>query len=60
MAPPPRHGRLLFPSLVAVSFAGPLCIHLFLPGMSAVKTEFGVSTGMAQLTLSLVMFVMAN
>ncbi len=60
MAPPPRHGRLLFPSLVAVSFAGPLCIHLFLPGMSAVKTEFGVSTGMAQLTLSLVMFVMAG
>lgn len=60
MVPAPRHGRWLFPSLVAISFAGPLCIHLFIPGMSAVKAEFGVSTGMAQLTLSLVMFVMAG
>ena len=60
MPPPPKHGRLLFPSLIAISFVGPLSIHLFLPGMSAVKAEFGVSTGMAQLTLSLVMFVMAG
>ena len=38
---------------------GPLSLHLFIPAMSAVKEGFGVSTGIAQLTMSLAMLSMA-
>ena len=48
-----------FIALVSITFIGPLSIHLFIPAMPAVKAAFGVSTGMAQLTLSLAMFTMA-
>ncbi|HEX2473322.1 MAG TPA: MFS transporter, partial [Lacipirellulaceae bacterium] len=48
-----------FIALVSVTFIGPLSIHLFIPAMPAVKEAFGVSTGMAQLTLSLGMLSMA-
>jgi DHA1 family bicyclomycin/chloramphenicol resistance-like MFS transporter len=48
-----------FIALVSVTFIGPLSIHLFIPAMPAVKEAFGVSTGMAQLTLSLEMLSMA-
>jgi len=48
-----------FVALVSVTFIGPLSLHLFIPAMSAVKEGFGVSTGMAQLTMSLAMLSMA-
>ena len=48
-----------FIALVSITFIGPLSIHLFIPAMPAVKEAFGVSTGMAQLTLSLGMLSMA-
>ena len=46
-------------ALVSVTFIGPLSLHLFIPAMSAVKEAFGISTGMAQLTMSLAMLSMA-
>jgi DHA1 family bicyclomycin/chloramphenicol resistance-like MFS transporter len=48
-----------FVALLSVTFIGPLSLHLFIPAMSAVKQAFGVSTGMAQLTMSLAMLSMA-
>jgi DHA1 family bicyclomycin/chloramphenicol resistance-like MFS transporter len=46
-------------ALVSITFIGPLSLHLFIPAMSAVKEAFGVSTGVAQLTMSLAMLTMA-
>jgi MFS transporter, DHA1 family, multidrug resistance protein len=48
-----------FVALVSTTFIGPLSLHLFIPAMPAVKEAFGVSTGMAQLTMSLAMLSMA-
>ena len=48
-----------FVALLSVTFIGPLSLHLFIPAMSAVKDAFGVSTGAAQLTMSLAMLSMA-
>ncbi len=48
-----------FVALVSITLIGPLSLHLFIPAMSAVKEGFGVSTGMAQLTMSLAMLSMA-
>ena len=48
-----------FVALVSMTFIGPLSLHLFIPAMPAVKEAFGVSTGMAQLTMSLAMLSMA-
>ncbi len=48
-----------FIALVSITFIGPLSLHLFIPAMPAVKEAFGVSTGMAQLTMSLAMLSMA-
>ncbi len=48
-----------FVALVAMTFIGPLSLHLFIPAMPAVKEDFGVSTGVAQLTMSLAMLSMA-
>ncbi|MBI4529068.1 MAG: MFS transporter [Deltaproteobacteria bacterium] len=48
-----------FIALVSITLIGPLSLHLFIPAMSAVKEAFGVSTGMAQLTMSLAMLSMA-
>jgi DHA1 family bicyclomycin/chloramphenicol resistance-like MFS transporter len=48
-----------FIALVSVTFIGPLSLHLFIPAMPAVKEDFAVSTGMAQLTMSLAMLSMA-
>ena len=42
-----------------MTFIGPLSLHLFIPAMPAVKEDFGVSTGIAQLTMSLAMLSMA-
>ena len=48
-----------FIALVSITFIGPLSLHLFIPALSVVKVGFGVSTGMAQLTMSLAMLSMA-
>jgi DHA1 family bicyclomycin/chloramphenicol resistance-like MFS transporter len=48
-----------FVALVCMTFIGPLSLHLFIPAMPAVKEDFGVSTGLAQLTMSLAMLSMA-
>ncbi len=48
-----------FIALVSITFIGPLSLHLFIPAMAAVKESFAVSTGMAQLTMSLPMLTMA-
>ena len=55
-----KPSRLFIAALVAITFTGPLSIHMMLPALSAVKADFAVSTATAQLTLSLVMFVMAG
>jgi len=48
-----------FVALLSITSIGPLSLHLFIPAMSAVKETFGVSTGTAQLTMSLPMLSMA-
>jgi DHA1 family bicyclomycin/chloramphenicol resistance-like MFS transporter len=48
-----------FIALVSVTFIGPLSLHLFIPALPVVKEGFGVSTAMAQLTMSLAMLAMA-
>jgi MFS transporter, DHA1 family, multidrug resistance protein len=59
MTMPFRPRWYFFIALVSITFIGPLSIHLFIPAMPAVREAFGVSTGMAQLTLSLEMLSMA-
>ncbi len=59
MTIPFRPRWYFFIALVSITFIGPLSIHLFIPAMPAVKEAFGVSTGVAQLTLSLAMLSMA-
>ncbi|MEE8334393.1 MAG: multidrug effflux MFS transporter [Alphaproteobacteria bacterium] len=49
----------IFAILVVVTFIQPLAIHMFIPAMPVVKAEFGINTGLAQATISLVMAVMA-
>ena len=59
MTTPFRPRWYFFIALVSITFIGPLSLHLFIPAMSAVKHGFGVSTGIAQLTMSLAMLSMA-
>ena len=59
MTMPFRPRWYFFIALVSVTFIGPLSLHLFIPAIPAVKEAFGVSTGMAQLTMSLAMLSMA-
>lgn len=59
MTMPFRPRWYFFVALVSMTFIGPLSLHLFIPAMPAVKEAFGVSTGMAQLTMSLAMLSMA-
>src|ERR1044071_9498087 len=59
MAMPFQARWYFFIALVSITFIGPLSLHLFIPAMSSVKEAFGVSTGMAQLTMSLAMLSMA-
>jgi DHA1 family bicyclomycin/chloramphenicol resistance-like MFS transporter len=47
-------------ALAAISFIGPLSIHLFLPALPLVKDGFGISDGLAQFTFSLTLFTMAG
>jgi MFS transporter, DHA1 family, multidrug resistance protein len=59
MTTPFRPRWYFFVALVSMTFIGPLSLHLFIPAMPAVKEAFGVSTGTAQLTMSLAMMSMA-
>ncbi len=51
--------KSLFIALVAITFVGPLSIHLFLPALPYVRQAFAVDQSAAQLTYSLAMLVMA-
>jgi MFS transporter, DHA1 family, multidrug resistance protein len=55
--PPPRPMFALV--LASIALVGPLVIHLFLPVIPAVKSAFGVSDAVAQLTFSVALFAMA-
>lgn len=46
-------------SLGAVTLIGPLAIHLFLPAMPDVKSSFGISDALVQLTFSVTLMAMA-
>jgi MFS transporter, DHA1 family, multidrug resistance protein len=59
MTMPFRPRWYFFIALVSITFIGPLSLHFFIPAMPAVKEAFGVSTGIAQLTMSLAMLSMA-
>jgi len=59
MTTPFRPRWYFFIALVSITFIGPLSLHLFIPALPVVKEAFGVSTGMAQLTMSLAMLSMA-
>ena len=61
---PGRHGTrkpsaTLFIALVAITFIGPLSIHMFLPALPYVRQAFAVDQSAAQLTYGLAMLVMA-
>ncbi len=49
----------LFIALVAITFIGPLSIHMFLPALPYVRQAFAVDQSAAQLTYGLAMLVMA-
>jgi DHA1 family bicyclomycin/chloramphenicol resistance-like MFS transporter len=59
MTTPFRPRWYFFGALVSITFIGPLSLHLFIPALSPIKEAFGVSTGVAQLTMSLAMLSMA-
>jgi DHA1 family bicyclomycin/chloramphenicol resistance-like MFS transporter len=50
----------LFPvALASIALINPLAVHLFMPVIPAVKSAFGVSSALAQLTFSVALFVMS-
>ena len=59
MAGTARTGWLFLVALVSITVLGPLSIHMYLPVMPYIQKSLGMSTVMAQFTLSVVMFVMA-
>jgi DHA1 family bicyclomycin/chloramphenicol resistance-like MFS transporter len=54
----PRGKRFAL-ALASIALIGPLCVHLFLPVISAVKDSFGISDVLSQLTFSVALFGMA-
>src|ERR1700723_4484194 len=52
-------GPLFAFALAAISFVGPLAVHLFMPVVPAVKAALGLSDALAQLTFSIALFGMA-
>ena len=59
MDPKSAEGRPSYAILVAISAIGPLALNLFMPSMPGLQREFGVSYGVAQLTLTLYLIGMA-
>jgi MFS transporter, DHA1 family, multidrug resistance protein len=45
--------------LIAISAVGPLALNIFMPSMPGLQAEFGISYGVAQLTLTLYLIGMA-
>lgn len=45
--------------LAMLTFIGPLSLHFFFPALPIIKAQFGISDSVAQLTVTLPMFVMA-
>lgn len=52
-------GPLFALALASIALIGPLAVHLFLPIIPAVKTAFGISNAVTQLTFSIALFGMA-
>src|SRR5487761_1669137 len=46
-------------TLAAVTLVSPLAVHLYLPVVPAIKTEFGVSDAVAELSFSITLATMA-
>jgi DHA1 family bicyclomycin/chloramphenicol resistance-like MFS transporter len=55
----PSPGAGFAAALGAVTLIGPLAIHLFLPAMPDVKSAFGISDALVQLTFSVTLIAMA-
>jgi len=53
------HIRPSYAILIAISAVGPLALNIFMPSMPGLQQEFGVSYGVAQLTLTLYLVGMA-
>ena len=58
-APAPVLERPPYLILVAISAVGPLALNIFVPSMPGLQSEFGVSYGVVQLTLTLYIIGMA-
>jgi MFS transporter, DHA1 family, multidrug resistance protein len=58
-APGPVLDRPPYVVLVAISAVGPLALNIFVPSMPGLQSEFGVSYGRVQLTLTLYIIGMA-
>ena len=58
-APHPVLERPPYVILVAISAVGPLALNIFVPSMPGLQSEFGVSYGVVQLTLTLYIIGMA-
>jgi MFS transporter, DHA1 family, multidrug resistance protein len=58
-APAPLLERPPYLILVAISAVGPLALNIFVPSMPGLQSEFGVSYGVVQLTLTLYIIGMA-
>jgi DHA1 family bicyclomycin/chloramphenicol resistance-like MFS transporter len=56
----PAERRPSFFILVAISAIGPLALNIFIPSMPGLQETFGISYGMAQLTLTLYLVGMAG
>src|SRR5580704_19418898 len=54
-----KPGLLFAFALAAISFVGPLAVHLFLPVIPAVKAALHLSSSLAQLTFSIALIGMA-
>ena len=52
-------GGLLFATLVLATMMGPMALQMFFPAVPGVKAVLGVADDLAQLTISLPLFVMA-
>ena len=54
-----KPGLLFAFALAAISFVGPLAVHLFIPVIPAVRSALHLSASLAQLTFSIALFGMA-
>lgn len=57
--PRPNPGLTFAVALAAISFIGPLAVHIFLPIIPGIRAAFGMSDALVQLNFSISLFVMA-